>query len=181
MNLMNTSESYGIVSKFFHWVVGITMIGLLAVGLIMKDMPNSPDKFELYGLHKSTGILIIAFIAMRLIWKFMNLTPELPQTMSPLQKIGSNAAHVFLYISMVVMPLSGWGMSSAGGYKISFFGLFTVPPIVPKSKMLGGIFHETHELLSKALIAVLIIHILAALLHHFWYKDGILKRMTWGK
>lgn len=181
MQIKNTSTSYGVVSKSFHWVLAVLIIGLLAVGLYMTDMQNSPSKFELYGLHKSTGLVALILVMMRFIWKVRNETPGLPDAIPPLQKIASRAAHAFLYIAMFVMPLSGWGMSSAGGHKVTFYGLFEVPPLVPQSKMLGGILHETHELLANVLIVVLVVHVLAAFLHHFWYKDGVLKRMTWGK
>lgn len=177
MHIRNTNAAYGAITKIFHWIIGLSIIGLLGVGLYMDAMPSSPDKWALYGLHKAIGILVLFSVFARILWRIINLTPALPENMSPLEKIGAHAGHFALYIFMVGMPLSGWIMSSAGGHAVKIFDLYTMPALVEKNKELGGIFNAVHEYMGYALIATLAIHIAAALFHHFWRKDNVLRRM----
>lgn len=179
MALKNTTESYGLIHRSLHWTIALLIICLLIVGLIMGDLEN-PLRGQVYGIHKATGILVLALVTLRLSWRFYSVVPGYPATMDKFQKFAAHAVHFFLYLAMFGMPLSGWGMSSAAGYPVSFFGLFELPPLVEKSKELGKIFHEVHEYLGFALIGAIAIHIGAALLHHFYYKDTILKRMLKG-
>lgn len=168
---------YNCLSRTFHWVMAVLMIGMLAVGLYMSDLDFSDFKMSLYGYHKATGILILALVALRILWRFKHTPPALPADMKPYEKLLAKGAHYALYLAMIIMPLSGWGMSSAGGHPISFFGLFTVPPLVEKNKELGGFFHETHEIAGYAVIVLIAFHFAAALYHHFVRKDDVLKRM----
>jgi cytochrome b561 len=75
------------------------------------------------------------------------------------------------------MPLTGWLMSSAKNYSVSWFGLFTWPDLIGKNEAAFDALRETHDILSWTLLAVTILHVLAALKHHFWNKDSVLLRM----
>src|SRR5437868_2685070 len=108
MALRNTDLAYGSIAKTFHWAIAIIIIGLLTVGLIMADMPVSPDKFKLYGLHKSFGITVLLLALFRLGWKAANHSPLLPDTLNRLEKFLAHAGHGILYVLMFAMPLSGW-------------------------------------------------------------------------
>lgn len=178
MPMKNTLNSYGSVSKFLHWAIGILFICMLAFGLTMEDLaPTQEVKYQFYFLHKSTGILILMMVSIRLLWKFTNVSPELPEHMKSRMKMLAKLGHITLYFLMFAMPLSGWIMSSAGSHPVSFFGLFTVPPLVDPDKTLGGLAHEAHEIMGFIAIAIIAAHIAAALLHHFYYKDNVLRRM----
>lgn len=143
----------------------------------MSDMPNTPDKFRLYGLHKAVGIITLALIIFRMIWKFINTSPALPDSLDAWQKLAAKSSHAVLYILMLAMPLSGWAMSSAAGFPVSIFGWFTMPNIVAPDKELLGFFREAHEIIAYLIILVTLTHVTAALLHHFYYKDNVLTRM----
>ncbi len=175
--LRNTLYSYGSVAKFLHWLIALLVIGMLAVGLFMTGMENGPDKFRVYGLHKSTGIMVLLLVAVRLMWKCVNPRPLLPATLHRLEKFLAHAGHVALYALMVAMPLTGWAMSSAAGFPVSVFGLGTLPDFVPPDREMHEFWEETHELLAWVLIVMIALHVLAALLHHFYYKNNILRRM----
>jgi cytochrome b561 len=175
--LRNTLTSYGSVAKFLHWLMALVIIGLLCVGLYMSDLENSPDKFKLYGLHKSFGITALALVALRLLWKARNIQPPLPETMRRIEKFLAHAGHFALYACIIVMPLSGWSMSSAAGIPVSVFGLFTLPDLVSPDKHLAHRFGMLHEYTGYLLILLIALHVLAALTHHFYYKDNVLTRM----
>lgn len=177
MQIRNTDATYGVVSKSLHWIIGLAIIGLLAVGLFMVRIEPTPDKWQLYGLHKATGIVVLALVFGRIIWRKINLSPTLPNDMKAIEKIGAHAGHLALYIFMLGMPLSGWAMSSAGGHGVSIYGLFDMPALVGENKDLGRTFNQIHEYMSYALIATIAVHMLAGFYHHFIRKDNVLRRM----
>lgn len=177
MCLRNTQESYGIVAKSFHWLMALLIVVLLAVGLIMAEMENSPDRFKLIGLHKEFGIVVLALATLRLGWKIFDISPLMPASLSKMAVLGAKAVHLALYFFMFAMPITGWLMSSAAGFPVSVFGLFTMPNLIEPNKEMRHDLGELHELLAWCLIAFIVLHLLAALFHHFYYKDNILRRM----
>ena len=171
---------YNCVSRLLHWVIALLILGLLAVGLYMADMDFSPFSVKLYGLHKATGIAVLALVIFRVIWRLKHTPPPLPESLPERDKRLAGVAHLALYILMFVMPISGWAMSSSYGFPVSFFGLFTLPNISPADKELAHTFHEIHEVAAYALMGIIALHILAALYHGVVRKDGVLQRMLWG-
>ncbi|MGE0754586.1 MAG: cytochrome b [Alphaproteobacteria bacterium] len=177
MQFKNTYLQYGAVAKFFHWLIFFMVAGLLVVGTIMSDMEFSPQMLELYGLHKAIGIMLLALVVLRVLWKMVNISPTLPDTLNAMQKLGAKSAHWLLYGLLVAMPLSGWAMSSAAGFPVSVFGLFTLPDLVGKSEDLHDFFEDAHEIMANGLMLLVGLHSLAALVHHFYYKDNVLRSM----
>ena len=173
--------SYHFISKSFHWVVALMMVGLLALGYYMSGLEGSPFKYGLYGWHKSFGILVLALAVLRLSWRFYQGAPEGLGTHQRWEKILSKVTHVVLYLAIFAMPLSGWLMSSAGGHGVKFFGLFKMPDLIAKNKALGGVFNQTHEILGYVILAAMILHLAGALKHHFIDADETIKRMTWAR
>lgn len=159
-----------------HWLIGLLIIGMLAVGLYMAKLPNGIFKFQLIQLHKSIGITILGLVALRLLWRFTHPAPMLPKHMPTWQKAIAHSSHYLLYILMVAMPLSGWIMSDAAGYHPNWFGL-SVPQLVSQNPGLSKTLAMAHEYGAYLLIVLLCLHIGAALQHHFWDNDDILKRM----
>lgn len=177
MCLKNTNNSYGIVAKTLHWLMFVLIASLLALGFVMEDMQNSPDKFRLIGLHKSIGIAVLFLAVIRMAWKLANVSPVLPDHMRRLEKFLAHAGHGLLYVLMLVLPMSGWVMSSAAGFPVSVFGWVVLPNLVPPDAELKKQMVELHEMLAWVLIGVVTLHVLAAFLHHFYYKDNVLRRM----
>lgn len=175
MLITNTKERYGFVAIFLHWLMAILLIGLLILGIYMTDLPNSYTKLKLYGWHKEYGLLVLGLVIVRVIWRLINLTPRLS---IPLwEKIAARTVHWLFYILMFAMPITGWLITSAAGLPVSFFGLFVLPNLIAPNKNLLELFEEVHEFLGYALIAIIIVHVIAALKHHFINKDDTLKRM----
>ncbi len=177
MCLKNTADSYGIAAKTFHWLMAVLIITLIVVGLIMSDMENSPDKFKLIGLHKEVGIIVLALAVLRLGWKVLDVSPSLPDSIGKMAQLAAKLVHLALYFFMFAMPLTGWLMSSAAGFPVSMFGWFTLPNLIAPDKVFGKYMRELHELFAWGLIGLIVLHLLAALFHHFYYKDNVLKRM----
>lgn len=177
MNWRNTAERYGAVAIGFHWIVAILVIALLAVGLVMTDMKPGPDMFKIYATHKSVGITVLTLAVLRLIWMLTNPHPATLPTHQRWEKVLAKAVHLFLYFSIIAMPLSGWVMSSAKGFPVSVFGWFTLPDFVAPDKDLAKAAGEFHEVLAYVLMAAILLHFSGALKHHLIDKDGTLRRM----
>ena len=177
MQIHNTQSSYGSVAKTFHWLIAVIIFGLLIVGLVMTGMPNSLDKFRIFGLHKSFGITVLVLVSLRLLWKMKNVAPALPDSLSRIEKNLAHLGHAALYLLMFAMPLSGWAMSSASGFPVSVFGWFVLPDIVHPNPELRADFIYLHDTMAWVLIDMVTLHVLAALMHHFYHKNNILRRI----
>lgn len=172
----NSNQRYGLVSVLFHWLMAILIVVMLILGLYMATLPLGPDKLKLYGLHKAWGAIILGLVVLRFLWKLSQLTPLLPSSMKKWEIGAAKIGHAALYVLMVAMPLSGWMMSSAAGFPVSVFGWFSLPNLVEPDSELKVLFAEIHESLAFALIAVIIGHVGAVILHYI-RKEPILQRM----
>lgn len=179
--LENTEQNYGIVAKSLHWLIAVWMIGMLIMGLWMTGLPQVPDTFKIYGWHKASGMLLLAAVVLRLWWRARNVLPRLIGVENVWQVRAAHAAHRVFYVWMLLMPLSGWVMSSAFGFPVSMFGLVQLPNLVSPNKELGEFFAEVHEWTAYALIATILLHIAAALWHHYVHKDETLRRMWFAR
>jgi cytochrome b561/polyisoprenoid-binding protein YceI len=169
-------DKYGGVARCFHWVMALVIVGLLMAGLYMTGMEYGPEKLQIYGLHKSFGLLILWLVFARVIWRFVAGTPEEMETHAVWEKQLAKLAHFFLYAAMFGMPITGWLMSSAGEFPVSFFGI-PVPPLTGKDDALFDLMRETHEILGFSLIGGIALHAAGAFKHHFLDKDNTLMRM----
>lgn len=172
---MTTSEKFHPAVKAMHGLMAVAMIAAIAIILYADQMPRGPEKFELYFWHKSLGLLLAALILVRLLI-VMKIGKPAPLG-EGLKKTMASIGHGLLYLAMIVMPLSGLVMSYSGGHSIPFFGLFEIPGSEEKLETLGGIAHEAHEIAGNVLIALIVLHVVAALYHHFMLKDETMKRM----
>lgn len=175
--LRNSPHRYGWVAVVLHWGVGGLIVAALGLGLYMEELPFSPEKLRLFGIHKSLGLLILALVCVRLLWRITQTQPGVVGSLPLWQKLAARWTHRLLYILMVGMPLSGWVMSSAAGFPVSFFGLFVVPDLVAPSAPIQETAHAVHETLGLLLMALIGVHVLAALKHHVVDKDETLRRM----
>ena len=177
MAIKNTIYSYGSVAKSFHWIVAVTIIGMLALGFIMTGMKPTPDMFKLYNIHKSTGSLLLILVCLRLMWKIANKSPILPPSLPKFERFLAHLGHFVLYALMFAMPFTGLLMSSAAGFTVSVFGWFTMPNLIAPMPEWKGLFRNAHEIIAWSLIVMVCLHALAALLHHFYYRNNVLRRM----
>ncbi len=174
--LKNTENSYGSITKLLHWVVAIMILSLLCAGYYMTDLPNSPDKFAIYDIHKETGFLLLIIMTIRVIWRLKQIAPNLPDSTPHWQKVAASLNIKVLCFLGLAQPISGVLMTLYGGHAINIFGLFIIPELT-LNKKLSSLAREFHGAFAVLLITVISLHILAALYHHFIKKDNVLKRM----
>ena len=172
---------YTPVAMALHWLLGLGILGLFAVGLVMTDLPFSPWRLKLYNWHKWAGVTILVLSFLRLLWRFTHRPPALParvlQTMPPWQTLAHHATHHLLYILFFTVPLLGWAYSSAAGFPIVWFGQWPLPDLLSKNKEIADLIKPLHGYAAWALVVLAALHIAAALKHHFVDRDGLLNRM----
>ncbi|MEL6870765.1 MAG: cytochrome b/b6 domain-containing protein [Pseudomonadota bacterium] len=172
---------YTTLAKLFHWVIAAMIVLQFVLSKLSEWAEDDGERLRQLGLlanHKSVGMTVLVLAAARLIWRVANRPPALPPAIPNWQKMCSNATHVALYALLFAMPISGWLMSSAATYNVSWFGLFTWPNLVGPSQSLVDLTKTIHDWLGKGLFAIAALHIAAALKHHFIDKDTVLKRMS---
>lgn len=160
-----------------HWIVALLILGSFVVGTYMVDLDLSPWKLKVYSWHKWNGVTIFLMVAVRLAWRWTHQPPALPPAMPAWQRHAAAVSHALLYLLMVVVPVSGWVMSSAGGFPVVYFGVLQLPDLVAKDKELFELMKLVHFALNKTLLAVVLLHVAAALKHHYVDRDDVLARM----
>lgn len=165
----------------FHWLIAIGMIAMIIFGLYIEDLPRSPDKGELIGLHKSFGVILFAFAIARIMWRFKNKFPKPLSQLTHWQSILAQLAHYVLIIGTVMMPLSGVLMSIGGGHSIGVFGLELISGSGEKIESLSDIGHIFHGLGGKLIILFILLHIAGAIKHQVSDKDGTINRILGSK
>ena len=134
-------SKFHFISKSFHWLMAGMILGLLFVGFYMVGLAFSPFKLQVYGLHKSFGILVLVLGILRLGWRFIASSPKPLVTHKRWEKFLSHIIHVVLYGVIFAMPVSGWLMSSAGDFPVGLFGLFEMPDLIAKDQDVLSLIH----------------------------------------
>ena len=173
-------ERYGVVAQVFHWLIAALIFVMLGLGYYMEDLPDDMRKLELYALHKSIGITIAALAALRLAWRLYNPPPPLPAAMRPWERWAAHAVHALLYLMLLVQPLIGFLQSNAANFPVVLWGVLPLPPLIGPDEPLAETLIGMHSIGGNLLAILVILHVAAALRHHFMLRDDVLRRMLPG-
>ncbi|WP_265516170.1 cytochrome b [Nitratireductor luteus] len=178
--IRNTRAGYGLLAIALHWTIAALVVGQISLGLVMLRVTDQRLAFDLIQWHKSIGLLILALIVIRLAWRMANPQPRPLASLRRWEKTASQAVHRLLYALLIALPLTGWALVSASvlGIPTLVFGLFLFPHL-PVGVSEGGedFWRLLHGSLGFTALALVVIHIAAALRHHFILHDGVLRRM----
>lgn len=180
MTMRNSSTEYGTLAKWLHWLVTIGISALLYLGLEQSGMEGGPDRDAIRALHGSIAMLVLALMTVRLVWRFMNEVPAHPDGMPGWQRLSASVVHWGLYVAVFVQLFAGALIVGTAGKPLPFFGLFAVPLPVAENHDEHEFWEEVHEFTWKIIAVLLVLHVLAALYHHFVAKNDVLRRMTAG-
>ena len=170
------AETYGKTAKALHWIMFALIACSFGIGLWMAGLPLGPQRFRAVPLHKAIGITIFALVLIRLLWLWRHPAPPLPASMPAWERYAAHASHWMLYLLMIVVPLSGFLMSSALGFSTVIFGV-RLPDLLERNRELGDTLKAVHFFLNKTLLVLIAVHIGAALKHFFIDRDAVLHRM----
>jgi len=167
---------WGRFSIALHWLTFALVLALAAIGLSMDELPSGKLKLQVYALHKSLGLTVLAITALRLAWRLFERRPELLP--GPLWQRGvAVLTHFGLYVMLLLVPFSGWWYNTTAGFPLKWFGLFKLPPLGEFDRVLKPQARELHELLFWLLAATIALHAVAALWHRYRVRDRTLSRM----
>jgi cytochrome b561 len=174
--MADTKEKFSPLTIAFHWILGLTIVGLVAVGIWMTDLPKGEFRAWVYGWHKVIGTTVLMLAALRILWRWRNGMPQ-PAANSPAwQRQAAQAVHYLLLIATILMPVSGALYSYGGGFGVPVLGLFVIKS-AEKIPWMYNTFKFVHGWAGWILAGIIVLHALAALHHHFVEKDGTLRRM----
>jgi cytochrome b561 len=178
---MSTSvERYSNTAIALHWLIALLIFISFPLGLYMSEMKLSPTKLQLFSYHKWIGVTVFVLAIGRLIWRATHRPPALPDSIPRLQQIASHIVHGFLYALLFAIPISGWLMSSAKGFKTVLFGVIPLPDLIGKDKELGKLLELVHQSLNYFLLLLVVLHVAALIKHRFIDRDDVLTRMLPG-
>jgi cytochrome b561 len=177
MLIRNTAERFGLVAKTLHWLTLVLLVGSFTLAVSMVNMPFSPRKLEFYSWHKWVGVTIFLLVLLRLGWRLANPVPRQPSGIPRWQQRLAGLTHAALYAILIVMPITGWIMSSALNLPVVYLGLVHIPSPFGVDRALGEAMKVVHLSLAVALLVLVTIHALAALYHHLVLRDDVLRRM----
>ncbi len=173
---MQASDRYTPIAQALHWLLALMIACSFCVGLYMHELPLSPMRLRLFNGHKWAGVTILALSALRLLWRLAHRPPPDPP-MPAWQRRAAHITHAALYVLFFAVPLAGWGYSSAVGFPVVLFGVLPLPDFVTPDRALAATLKPLHGQLAWALAVIVVLHIAAALKHHFIDRDGLLQRM----
>lgn len=171
------TDRYSSVAIAFHWTIAALVLINLAIGLFHDAMPRG---WGVMPIHKAIGITVLVLSLGRLAWRLSHRPPPFAPETAAWERASARLVHASFYVLMIVLPLSGWAMSSYGEPSprpLTWFGLFDIP-YLPVDKAMAGAAGDAHELLGYVMAALLVLHVAAALRHHLILRDATLARMA---
>ncbi|HEU4459007.1 MAG TPA: cytochrome b [Methylibium sp.] len=181
----STPSRYSGTAIALHWLLALMILGSLGLGYYMTGLPFSPERLKFYNWHKWAGITILVLSLARLAWRLTHRPPALPaaveRSMPGWQTRAYHATHWAMYALFFAVPLAGWAYSSMAGFPIVWFGVLPLPDFVPVDKEFAKVFKPVHAVLAYTLLALIVLHVAAALKHHLVDRDGLLVRMRPGR
>ncbi|MEO5962906.1 MAG: cytochrome b/b6 domain-containing protein [Thermomonas sp.] len=175
---MSQSTHFNLTARVLHWTMALMILSMLFIGIGM--VASISLRPTLVSLHRPLGIAILLLVIVRLWNRLRNPPPPLPADLPPIQVFAAKASHWLLYGLMFAMPLIGWSMLSAGGYPVTMFNGFALPPIAPHDATVYAVLRTAHTLLALLLFATVLLHLSAALFHAWVRRDGVFESMARG-
>lgn len=170
------NPTYPFSSRLIHWLMALGLVANFILGTSVHEMSLSPQKLQWLAWHKWAGITLLGLVSLRLLNRLFYSPPK-PEPAPAWQVRAASAAHLLMYALMFAIPISGWAVSSAAGIPVVYFGLWELPQLMPKNLAWLDAMKEIHEALNQALLALVLLHVIAALKHHFIDRDRTLARM----
>ena len=174
MKILNTISEYGIISKLFHWITAALLLLQIPAGFYLVALDFGETRITVENYHVIGGLIIFYLTVFRLIYKIFNPTPPLDHSLFPGQKLIAKLNHVFLYLVIFTITISGALKKLLGGETLNIF----ISKIKIKNNFeLAEIFYDIHIYANYTLIGLISLHISAVIIHKIVFKENILKKI----
>lgn len=171
-------DRYSRTAMVLHWVIALAVLGQIAFGWYLQTVPRlTPDRTIFVNMHKSTGLVIGLLILARLAWRLTHKPPPLPASMPAWERRAAAASHALLYACMLTMPLAGYTASNFSKFGVKLFNAVLLPPWGADDRAVYAFFNGLHVATSYVFVALIAIHVAAALRHLFNPRHGVFRRM----
>jgi len=178
--LRNTTNEFGSLAKSLHWLVAAGLCALVYLGLQQAGLERGPEKSDIRFIHGSIAVAVFFLMTLRIVWRLLNETPAHPAGTPAWQRLAADVVHWGLYAAVFVQLISGGMTVATGGRALPFFGLFSIPLPVAEDSDSHHFWEEIHEFAWRIVALLVVVHIVAAIYHHFVAKNDVLRRMTVG-
>lgn len=171
---------YDRMALALHWLSALLLVAMTALGWTMMAIEHTPGATPYFIVHKSVGLMVLALVVFRLLWRRSHPVPQLPSNMPAWQLRASQLVQVGLYLCMLALPLAGvaGALHSKGG--LVFFG-YTLPRLVAPNHDVAESYYDIHGALVWLLVILVCVHVAGALKHRLVDKDGVFERMVPGR
>jgi cytochrome b561 len=180
--MKNSAIRYGFVTKALHWTVFLLILNQFIVAAAMLNTPPEETtagftQGTLYNWHKSIGLIALAVVLLRFIWRKGTELPAWAPNLSQREKRAIVAIERTLYVCMFLMPISGFVFVMTGGFGVDFFGVWDLPAVIDKNETVAPIAEWTHIVTAGLLAATLVAHWGVGIRHQLIHRDRYLQRM----
>lgn len=178
--IRNDERRWGAVAQALHWLMAVLVIVMLGLGWYMNDLPQGPHQLQMFRLHASLGLTVLALVVIRLCWRLVNRRPAYPPHMRRWERAAAKTTHFLFYALLLIQPAIGYLQSNAANFPLVVWGVLPLPALLAPNEPLAETLIGFHGFIANILGALVLLHIAAALRHHFWLKDDVLRRMLPG-
>ncbi len=168
---------YHPVAKALHWLVALLVAVQFCIAWAMPDIGPHTKLGRLINLHLTVGALIGLAALVRISWRLRRSTPDATATQPRWLRAAARVSHGTLYALLLIVPLLGWAAASAYGWRATLFPRLALPPLLPRGSAAGFLAGDVHTFLAYTLLAMVALHIGAALYHRLILRDEVLARM----
>jgi len=177
----NSKTDWGWPAKALHWVGAAMILTLLVHGWWMTHMTPRPERLANYAWHSALGYDLSVLVTLRLLWRWLNPLPELPADLQRWEHVAARLSHAGLYVLMFAVSLTGWIVATTFRVPMTkdLLGIDIPPLVTAVDRSVRQLIEESHMVLAYVLAAIVLIHIVAALRHHFVKRNEVLRRMIW--
>jgi len=178
----NSKTDWGWPAKVLHWAGALMILVLLVHGWWMTHMTPRPERLANYAWHSALGYDLLALLILRLLWRWLNPLPEPPADLKPWEPVAARLAHAVLYVLMFVASVTGWMVATTFRVPMTqdLLGIGVPPIVTTVDRSVRQWIEQSHMIIAYVLAAVVLVHIVAALRHHFLKRNDVLTRMVWG-
>ena len=174
MHITNTLTEYGLISKFLHWASAILLFFQIPLGFYLVDLDFGPERLNIENIHVVVGLSLFYLVILRLLYKIFNPTPKLKTSIFKGQNFLAKLNHVLLYVTILSITLSGILKKLFDGETLS---IFFKKIKIQENFELTELFYDIHVFSNYLMIALIIIHIMAVIIHKLFFNDNLLKKI----
>jgi len=179
MKFRNTRNEFGLISKLLHWLIAMAMISMIAMGWYMIGLDEeSVAYWRFFDLHVAIGTAMIIFFLLKIIWMAVSPSPGYVPGLKAWERFFAGGVHIFFIVAIGLIPVAGFLYVASEGEAINIYDAIEIPDIGTLSKSVRDMLYDVHMYIAYCCAALIVVHIMAALKHHFVDLDDTFRRMT---